>query len=95
MVSIVSDLKTGGGEAIRVKGGSYTRKSTTYVDPLFALSFLPTAMNLPMVCPPVKGQVCNHKKGSTVDGNVAPSIGDLLGGYLNPHQRNGICAIDC
>jgi hypothetical protein len=26
VIGIVSDLKKGGGEAIRVKGGSYTRK---------------------------------------------------------------------
>lgn len=25
-----------------------------------------------------------HKKGSTVDSNVPPGIGDFIGGYLNP-----------
>jgi len=64
--------------------GNFMRKSISYMEPLFSLSLLPSAMSLPMVGPPVTWQVARHRKAETLEVNIPPRVSYLKGGYLNP-----------
>lgn len=61
--------------------GNFMRKSISYMEPLFSLSLLPSAMSLPMVGPPVTWRVARHRKAERLEVNIPPCVYDLIGGY--------------
>lgn len=73
-IGIVETLQDGK-EPQRVKG-QFIVKSTLYIEPIFSINILPTAMNLPMVCPPVDWRVADHRYDKTLKVNRPTCVTD-------------------